>query len=97
MEAGLCFAASCITYLHLTLTLNRASVGIYARTVLYCTVLRCNVQYWTVIDFSPNTMYKVMWKSQGPRTSVSILNTFYKIIILFVSDSDITINIFKMS
>ena len=26
-----------------------------------------------------------MWKSHGPRTSVSILNKFYKIIILFVS------------
>ena len=70
---------------NLCLTLNRASAGIYACNVLYCTVLHCTVQYCTVIDFSPNTMSKVMWKSQGSRTSVSILNKFYKIIILFVS------------
>ena len=38
-----------------------------------------------VIHFSPNTMCKIMWKSHGPKTSVSILNKFYKIIILFVS------------
>ena len=30
------------------LTLNRASAGIYARTVLYCTVLHCTVLYSTV-------------------------------------------------
>ena len=30
------------------LTLNRASAGIYARTVLYCTVLHCTVLYITV-------------------------------------------------
>ena len=30
------------------LTLNRASVGIYACTVLYCTVLHCTVLYSTV-------------------------------------------------
>ena len=30
------------------LTLNRASAGIYARTVLYCTILHCTVLYSTV-------------------------------------------------
>ena len=52
---------------------------------MYCTVLYCTVLYCTVIDFSQNTMCKVMWKSQSPRTSVSILNNLFKIIILFVS------------
>ena len=51
-------------------------------TVLHCTVLYCTVLYCTVLY---NIDCKVMRKFQGPRTGVSILNKFYKIIILFVS------------
>ena len=41
-------------------------------TVLYCTVLYCTVLYSTLIDFSSTNMWKIMWKSQGPVTIISI-------------------------
>ena len=50
-------------------------------TVLYCTVLYSTVQSWTF----PQILCVRLCESHGPRTSVSILNKFYKIIILFVS------------
>ena len=37
-----------IKLVFILLTLNRASVGIYARTVLYCTALYCTLLYSTV-------------------------------------------------
>ena len=56
------------------LTLNRASAGVFARTLLYCTVLYC-----TLIVFSPNTTPLTTTKYQGPQTCISSSDLYFKI------------------
>ena len=55
------------------LTLNRASAGIYAHTVLYSTVLYCTVLFCTFIPQIPIPILTPNTKVQIPNTKVQNL------------------------